>query len=69
MMRMMTSNPSYSPRYCPSCGKGLPLTRNGTYRRHFTTSESGQIHKCPASGRNGLTPAERARPDAWLNTA
>jgi len=59
---MMNSPHTYPPRYCPTCGKGVALTRNGTYRRHFTTSESGRLHACLASGRNALTPAELAQP-------
>jgi RNA polymerase primary sigma factor len=40
----------------------VALTRNGTYRRHFTASESGRLHACLASRRNALTPAELVRP-------
>ena len=54
--------PTYPPRYCEDCGKGVAVTRNGTYRRHFTRSQSGRLHVCLASGRNALTAAELGRP-------
>jgi hypothetical protein len=54
-------HPTYPPRYCQACGKGVAVTRNGTYRRHFTSAENGRLHRCLASGRNALTPAELAR--------
>ena len=56
----MNSQPTYPPRFCHVCGK--PLTRHGTYRRHLIGSEGGELRNGRASRRNGLIPAELARP-------
>ena len=52
---------TYPNRYCQACGKAVALTRNGTYRRHYTSTGNGKPHTCPASGGNALTPAELSR--------
>ena len=57
----MSWRPTYPARYCEACGKGVAVTRNGTYRRHFTSSDNGRLHACVASGRNALTPGELGR--------
>ena len=48
----------YEPRNCRTCDKKVEVTVFGTYRRHYTTSPSGQLHLCGASGCDALTPAE-----------
>jgi hypothetical protein len=51
----------YRARECLACGRWIELTRNATYRRHFSPGLNGRLHLCPTSKRNALTPAELAK--------